>query len=323
MNLAKVTLGSFALAALSGIGASQFALGEEPLNVVTDTKASCYKETKTHFHNLATGFDGAPQKPTPIGAAYFSVQNGYSYAVIDNGSQSEGSTSGVAESLKSYFSASDQSDFMDCGSVKRCGGGKASVCVLKISDQGSFLPVRHAGPIRVTSHQTSSVEFNPDNGHLHIQETPELYDSLSNLPTQNLRNPDGSGPSYLSSYLEKKSPQMSCSKKGITLPSKDGVHTSFDQTCDFNLSTIAGMTDGTAPRDAVMQVPLLPLSINAAARGDKGSGSPTLPDARIFDTVAGKQGSGSKGTFVCPTGSVCDDPNAHSSPGDQGYGSAH
>ena len=147
---------AFAFSALLSISS---ALGDD-LNIATANRGSCYTPGKTHFHNFG-------KDVIPIGAAYFSYQNGYSYAVIDDGGAKGPVSGNVVDALGKFAYENRASNFLDCGSVSRCGGGRAQVCAVKMSSKGSFLPISKGERIPLSNVPSSSVEFFPREGFPH------------------------------------------------------------------------------------------------------------------------------------------------------------
>lgn len=157
----------------------------------------CYREAKSHFY-----YNGA----VPVGAAYISRQSDFFYLVIDNGGKKEAKQALVA-SLEAYLKSSTIFHNAKCGDIARCGGGKSSVCVLKIDSAGELLPVGDAETIAVGKNPSSSVIWYSDSKKLRIMSSKDIYESLTSLPQREL----GPGRDLLS-YSVKKAAYISCSK---------------------------------------------------------------------------------------------------------------
>ena len=143
-------------------------------------------------------------------------------------------------------------------------------------------------------------------------EAPELYTSLTQLPSQKL-NRTAFGD--FSSFDEKKSEQMSCSR--IVRP--EG---SVEQQCNLDLNTLGA----AALQGAVIRgTQALGAANNGSAvggwqPGTLGALQSYLQDTRVANIPSTQKSAGptvSATGFQCPAGSVCDTP--HYSPGDPGY----
>ena len=216
------------------------------------------------------------------------------------GERLPGRRGAIVGSLRSYFALNGQSDYVNCGTTRRCGGGEAPVCVMKISDQGTYLPVKDLGPLHFSARETSSVELFPETGHLRLMDAPEVYNSLTKVPVTDY----GATQSYISYSRQKNAGAMSCSVLGMT---GGGV----DQQCDFQLGAtlVAGQKIGIGLQ-AVQTTMAGPFMLGYL-------GGPPAPASPMVNNTTSKATGLATSGFVCPAGAACDTP--HLSPGDPGY----